>query len=288
MIFMSSQKWRMIVILIATTCSLFILLEVVLRLLGLANFPVYDKRSDLGYVPAADQSGKLMHRYGWAFNNRSMAIAQPYNPKIRPNAILLGDSIVMGTAYLSYEQRLGQLVQKSTTIQIWPIGAGSWALANELSYLNLNSDVLKNSDQIAIVSNSADFRNPSIWKNPYTHPTSRPNSISVFLMQKYLFSNYDFSNDRKTSSENSIDALEKMSLSHRGKISVFLYPTKREFKNFQDCRWADQRLLKIKTINVICISKYDTWKEEYYIDDIHPNAAGNVTLAQIIAEQLSQ
>ena len=117
--------------------------EPAVRLSGAADFPVYHVDNEIGYIPQPNQSGNFLLTHSWVFNDRSMGTARPWNPKQRPNILLIGNSIVMGGNHYDQKQKLGSLLQNNIgdAYTVWPIAAGGWTNVNETVYLKRNPDV---------------------------------------------------------------------------------------------------------------------------------------------------
>ena len=160
--------------------------EIGLRLAGVGDFPTYDANPVTGYIPSANQSGRFMGR-DWAFNEHHMGVAQPFEPSAKRDIVLVGDSIVYGGNPYRQADKLGPVMERSMPgSEVWPIGAGSWALRNELAYLAANPDVIRGADAFVFVLNSGDFQEPSVWVTDATHPRRRPVLIAPYLVQRKL------------------------------------------------------------------------------------------------------
>ena len=47
-------------------------------------------------------------------------------------------------------------------VTVWPIGAGSWSVANELAYLDANPEVVAGADRLVFIVNYADIQSGSV------------------------------------------------------------------------------------------------------------------------------
>jgi hypothetical protein len=159
-------------------------LELVLRLLHVDNVMLYRKDAATGYVPAPSQQGRFIGKVRFVFDDQGFGVAAPYDP--RPDdVILIGDSIVNGGLQIDQPQRLGPQLQVASGRRVWPLGAFSWALGNELAAL----DRLPGHDRVSaivFVTNYDDFRTPSVWHDDVDHPDHRPRLASLFLLRKLL------------------------------------------------------------------------------------------------------
>lgn len=90
-----------------------------------------------------------------------------------------------------------------------------------------NSPITQASDRITI-SNSADFQ----WASEITHPRSRPLSARVYIIEKLFLPVNKLSPTALTvPSVDAIDELKDFSKSYNGRLDIWLYPTKEEYKD---------------------------------------------------------
>jgi hypothetical protein len=164
-----------------------LLAELAARLSGVTDFPVYLTDREIGYIPAPNQAGKFLNRNDWKFNALSMG-AGPYEPHQRPNVLLISDSIVYGGNPYRQSEKLGPQMEEQAQrrLSIWPIGAGSWAATNEMTYIERHRDLLPDLQALVWVVNSGDFADRSQWDNDYNHPRSRPALASLYAFGRYV------------------------------------------------------------------------------------------------------
>ncbi|MGU5731348.1 hypothetical protein ACV1DR_20970 [Aeromonas jandaei] len=116
------------------------LIEIGIRISGIIDFPLYDADNHIGYIPKPNQSGSFLRTHDWQFNSLSMG-ATEFRPTDKDtDTLLIGDSIVLGGNPYKQGDRLGPQLQLIHGGNVWPISAGSWALRNELVYLNLHPE----------------------------------------------------------------------------------------------------------------------------------------------------
>jgi hypothetical protein len=156
------------------------------RMAGTVDFPLYLSSPTLGYIPAPNQHGRFLDKNDWAFNEHSMGVARPFIPDPEHATLLIGDSLVLGGNPYKQADKLGPQLGSRVTGPVWPVGAGSWALLNEIAYIDANPDVEKGVGRFVFVVNSGDLVTPSRWRFEVTHPTHRPPSALVYLFQKYV------------------------------------------------------------------------------------------------------
>lgn len=76
-----------------------ILAEGAVRGAGMVDFPIYDHNDSIGYIVKPNQAGKFLNKNAWAFNALSMPTTDAWNPKARPNLLLIGNSIIIKGIY---------------------------------------------------------------------------------------------------------------------------------------------------------------------------------------------
>lgn len=141
--------------------------EITVRAVGMVDFLLYEANSEIGYIPAANQKGSFLNKNDWEFN--VLNIGSPaFQPDSRSDILLIGDSLVFGGNHYKKQERLGPTLQalmqtRTGDAHVWPIGAGSWALRNELTWLRQNPEVLEQVKQIMFVLNNGDFDAASSW-----------------------------------------------------------------------------------------------------------------------------
>lgn len=268
--------------------------ELITRALGMIDLPIYDANSLIGYIPASNQQGSFLNSHDWQFNELHMG-AVKFAPSRTTDILLIGDSIVHGGNPLSQSDRLGPQLQKATSKVIWPISAGSWSLRNELSYLRLNPDVLKQIDSIIFVLNSGDFTEASSWKCELTHPRKQPTSALWYILNKYVYS-FECCDQIPLGLEvppgNVWDELADLVKSTQLKPLYIIYPTKTETLNtnlrIQKFAANSEKLSSIGNRTLFFVAEGTRWSAEFYRDDIHPTAEGNAVLANIIKDAIQK
>ena len=168
--------------------SIFLGVELLVRLLGLTDFPLYDANNSIGYILKPSQSGEFLNKNAWQFNALSMQNDEEFLPDHnKVNTLLIGDSIVSGGNPLSKKDRLGFQLAKVLNQPVWSISSGSWALRNELTYLMLHPDVVKGVDHIIFILNSGNFGKASSWACEFSHPRTYPLIASFYLFKRYIY-----------------------------------------------------------------------------------------------------
>ena len=276
---------------------LFIMLlgiELSLRFAGLIDFPLYEANNEIGYIPKPSQNGLFLRKNSWKFNSKSMG-ASEFMPTDATDTLLIGDSVVLGGNPYKEEDKLGNQLQKSLKQPVWPISAGSWSLRNELIYLKVHPEVVKDIDQFIFILNSEDFGPASSWACEEKHPRTQPLLASVYIMKKYIYS-WDSCDVmppelRVPKGNWNEDLREFISMNKvRGKkIFFFLYPNKFEMlvntSLFEKLEVYAKDLINASdnSASVYSVGRDSRWKSEFYKDEIHPTIEGTKVLADIIS-----
>jgi lysophospholipase L1-like esterase len=266
--------------------------EGLVQVSGILDVPLYRADNRIGYIIAPNQSGSYLHLHDFHFNELSMAAPVPFQAdRAHFNLLLIGDSIVLGGNPFREEERLGPRLAEQTGWHVWPISAGSWALQNELEYLDRHPDVVKAVDAVAIVSNSGDFEGPSSWASELTHPTHRPFPGLVYVFKKYVSGVQPPESPPQllVAKRNWRVDLARFAATTDTPIFIFLYP---DHEEDQQANLLRQRLYVYrpdieKAVDgraaIINVADAPQWNPDLYRDAVHPSVAGNIALAGIIA-----
>lgn len=259
------------------TIALAVAVEGVARISGVTDFPLYENSPALGYIPAPGQQGKFLNVNDWAFNERSMGVSQRFAPTGRTDIVLLGDSIVYGGNPLRQADKVGPALERATGLDVWPVAAGSWGLANQLAYLKANPDVRAAADVLVFVLNRGDFDGASVWASELTHPTQRPTVALLYTAERYAAPRLGLELvDQKPPAP--VDWREDWHRLTAGKrVIVVRYPDRGE----PAFDWP-----AMPGAEIIDLAADPAWKPAHYRDDIHTNAAGSRALAEIIARAI--
>jgi len=247
------------------------------------DFPLYEADDELGYWPRANQEGAFLFRNDWAFNSTSLGVEKEFQPSAKLDVLLVGDSIVYGGNELQQAQKLGPMLQQETGWAVWPAGAGSWALQNELTFLGRHPELVAGSDVIAFVVNSGDFGSPSEWRSAFTHPREKP---PIFLI--YLFQRYVLPLDPPPASPMPVRRADLLAwwtdfaTSTNKPLIVFAYSNQGELA--QRCTWVPRHLMARGSW--YCYDGKKLPGTAGFRDDIHPSVRGNQVLAGQIAQAI--
>ena len=278
---------KKVALFVAAVLGLALVGETAAHVSGVADVPRYNHDNLIGYVPQPYQHRTMLWRYDYAFNDKSMGVLDNFHGDRRRDILLIGDSIVMGVNNYAQQQRLGPRLSEVTGATVWPVGAISWAMQNELEYLRRHPEVVSNVARVIIVSNSADFDKPSSWANPVSHPYEAPTSAVWFLAQKYLhLRHYSTTPENEVDKRNWEADLRGLRARFSGPIDVVLYPDAAEFKSKRPCAFEPASLAAIQGIRITCVADDPRWTAAAYQDEIHPAPAATTVLARIIADRV--
>lgn len=270
--------------------------ELVARLSGATDFPVYQVDTDIGYIPAKSQSGRFLNKNPWMFNELHMGAGR-FTPGPGLDTLLVGDSIVLGGNPLPQESRLGPQLSKKMGSRVWPISAGSWSIANELKYLRSHPEVLASIDQIIFVLNGGDLVDDlSHWRCDRNHPRRAPWSAAWYLLDKNILRLEDCDTPNPAYAPPRLKwQAELQSLLARAEMQgkpvyAVLYPDRSEASNVESAMAFEhrmtQQLAQFPSVRLIRVGQDPRWQDDFYRDSIHPNEAGNFMLAIIVGDGL--
>lgn len=174
-------RWRIVV---ASLAALIVATEIAARLAF--DFPLYEADDRIGYWLKPDQHGAFLFTKDWAFNGDRLGVAEEFKPSSKLDVLLVGDSIVYGGNSFEQGEKLGPLLEAATGWQVWPAAAGSWALKNQLEFLDSKPHLVDGADVVVFVLNSGDFGPPSEWRSEYTHPRRKPLFYLPYLFLRYF------------------------------------------------------------------------------------------------------
>ncbi len=292
------------------SATFLLLIEGSLRVAGVLDFPLFEVDPEIGYFPRPNQSGNFLRRNDWAFNERGMG-AGAFKPGAETDWLLLGDSIVYGGNHYRQHEKLGpNLEQKlGATHRVWPVGAGSWSVLNEMTCLERNSDILPDIDGLIWVLNSGDFQERSQWRSSITHPRQHPHSAVYHLFEKYVWATLieprlmvqfpsHFPGPPISSEppdrwmQSFLKNLRDIRIKFPSmKSFVVLYPSQWELaypdpEPFTLLQKALEEGSREIGCRLIVVRSDPRWNPSHYRDYIHPTSEGNRVLAEIVGEEL--
>lgn len=271
--------------------------ELALRAIGLGDFPLYDANNEIGYIPKANQQGALLNKSDWVFNAQHMGAGE-FKPGPGRDVLLVGDSLVYGGNTYRQPEKLGPSLARHLPpgSQVWPIGAGSWSVHNELTWLMQHKDVVRQVDDVVFVFNSGDLEDSgSSWHCQSTHPTHRPISVVWYTVVKQLGLEKcpDVPADMAVPDRPWRTTLKAWLASPevQGKrVHFVLYPDKNQFQQGGK-PMLPQMVAKLQELGVtrtLDVGNDPRWSLSLFKDGIHQTPQGNEVLGQMIAEELTR
>ncbi len=295
-------RYRIYVAILLAPLLLFAGSEIVLRIAGFGSFPIYDVDKDLKYIPSANQSGAFLERHRWDFNDRLMGNAIDWSPGRHPDVLLIGNSIVMGGLPFDRDQKLGALLQQALhgSYAVWSVAAPGWTNVNEMTYLDKNVDVLKDSDVVVFEYMEGGLSGANPWAGDILWPRRKPLSVTVYTLEKYVIPRLTGVapvDDMGALPPNGppdpaqLDRFKRMvaDAAKAKRVLIFLYPTE---QNLTDkAHWGDVTAPIVaicESLSVTCvdIAKQENWRADLYKGGTHVGVEGAKVLANILAENI--
>jgi hypothetical protein len=294
---------------LGVTTAVIIAVEVSVRLSGIVDFPTYNLDSAIGYLPKESQTGFFLDKNDWYFNDRSMPVALTWNPNIRPNILLIGNSIVMGGNSYQQQDKLTPQVQKRLGARpiVWPIAAGGWTQINQIAYLNRHPEVVAEADYLAWEYMSGGLSRANPWPGEYVFPSHRPIYATWYALRRYglpfVIPFFGASELPVTGSvdkmnvglfDNALGALTRSgNRGHNG--IIWLYPVATQVEEAKRGEeWLPERG-QIKEVadkhglRIVDIAAKVQWNKSLYrADGVHPTVEGVIVLASILADEFGK
>ncbi len=296
----AKPRWLVVVF---ATVALVALTELGVRVAGLVDFPIYLRDDYFGYVPRPGQSGRFLTTNAWFFNDRSMGVAEPWQPQPdRTDILLIGNSIVLGGNPYDQKDKLGPLIQSrlKATCSVWPVAAGGWSTVNEFRFLERRPDVVAGTDFFIWEVMAQQMGAAASWQRETMHPTERPSWATAFVIRKALDQRFPSAarfvlrtpEDAAPQFEQFEQMVTRLVANRRHKPAglVFLYPDQRQLAAARRGEaWLPERpgVTRIAMANglaLIDIADDARWTETMYRDGVHPTKEGNGVLALILEE----
>lgn len=283
--------------------------ELIVRISGITDFPTYNTDSEIGYWPQESQSGNFLGKNDWYFNDKSMPIARNWDPNLRPNILLIGNSIVMGGNPYRQQDKLTSQIQKrlGDLPIVWPAAAGGWTQVNEMIYLDRHPEIVDAEDSFAWEYMAGGLGSATPWGGEYVFPSHRPIYASWYVARRYILTRlFTFETGSELPAvgsaqqsniarfDRAIRTLKYAGTSFHDGI-IWLYPTAAQFNEAQSGKeWLPERP-KIKEIaekygiKIIDIAASPRWNKSLYrADGVHPTVEGNEVLASILSDELKK
>ncbi len=297
---------RRVAIALTVATVLILGVEVGVRALGFVNFPIYAVASDISYVPLPNQSGAFLNRNSWVFNDRSMGVARPWDPKGHFNVLLIGNSIIYGGNPFDQPQKVGPLIQQTLgpNFAVWPAAAGGWTNVNQMAYLDRNPDVASAAQLFVWEFMAGGLSKATPWAGEYVWPQEKPIWAGWYVFRRYavdmLLSGIKIElpstgDPVPADMDRFAAAVHRLSVASGRPIPgiLMLYPTADNLATaMRGQEWLPERpfleaLAHRNNLLVVDIAKDACWNSSLYrYDQVHPTVAGNVVLADILSRAI--
>lgn len=265
--------------------------EVAIRLLGFAQFPLYQHDSIAGYRMKPEQRGRFRRRNKWRYDNQGMRRGGAV-PSLRGSTILLGDSIVDGGTGLDQVETIAARLEHLSNSVVYPIAAPGWSLGNELAALEHLSD-WHSAARLVLVLNLEDFDYVASPSSEYGFPTRYRWLLLPWLIRRYYFLRRPVPGESTAGEFPANPALRAQNLAHlarvaqqfAGPIIILRYPRQDDAAAYDP--YFDQLALTAGH-PLLNLANAPGWNADCYRDIIHPNACGTAIIAAFLHQELAQ
>lgn len=283
-----------------------ILAEGAVRGAGMVDFPIYDHNDSIGYIVKPNQAGKFLNKNAWAFNALSMPTADAWNPKVRPNLLLIGNSIIMGGNPYDQNDKVAPLLQAKLggKVSVWPVAIGGWTNVNEAAYLEQHPDVAKSANYFIWEYMQGGLSQLAPWHSDYVFPSHNPLWATGYVLRRYVLPKFiHFGNASELPPTGALDSANLMRFERQIDVlckavgkdtsgTLFLYPTKaqlilaRQGKEWLPERGALLLVAKRHHLRVVDLAVHREWKESFYREGTHPTVEGNQAITSLLKREL--
>jgi hypothetical protein len=305
------SRWKMWLLRLgASLFTLVLIAELVARyVLGLGTPPLSIEHPTVEYLLAPNQD---VIRFGNRFQTNAWGMRSPAFPRRKLDAnelrvMVFGDSVINGgnltdqteLATSIIQQRLEELLKRP--VIVGNISAGSWGPGNWRAYLDEFG--LFEADHFVLVISSHDSADYPKFEplNPNTHPTKAPllaaqEAVTRYL-PRYLPSLIAPVENTSQASDTNLELREKLSLED---LRYVLRRAKEQTPHVTVIQWLDRHEIAdaveepgYEAIHQVCDEmEADVHSSRHFFaadkvgeqfqDDIHPSAAGQLKLAEVI------
>jgi hypothetical protein len=301
---MNARRWRLVA---GGMVTLVLLVEAVVRLAGVADFPTYLRSDSFGYVPHGNQSGAFLGRNRWSFNDRSMGSDRPWQPSQRADILLVGNSIVMGGNAYDQVDKMALLLEAllGPGCPVWPVAAGGWSTVNEMRFLQAHPDVVEGTDFFIWELMAGQMGGLQPWVEETQHPTERPWWATGYVVRKALTQRFGWVERAASEAvprdiERHYAEFERVlgqlasAAGRRPAGVIFLYPDQAQLElaraggDWMDDRQRIEQLAARYGLMLLDVAQSPRWTSAMYKDGIHPTVEGNRILAGLLADALAK
>jgi hypothetical protein len=282
-----------VIALILICFAALVMVELLIRLLGITSFALFAKDDRCHYRMKAAQRGRFLNRYQWSYDERGMR-TKNHVSTLSGAVILLGDSVVDGGNYLTQSDTLAERLQGAIGKTVYPIACNGWSIGNELAALT-SMPSWQDADKLIVVLNTGDFNYTNEGSSPWSFPSRLPLWLLPWLICRQLYRRYPawWPPERPAPTAEAVRRLRDQNLTRfkdvveqfRGTVSILRFPLKGEDPAKETYFETLAAVAKSK-VSLIDIIDSPLWTDDCYRDNIHPNSTGVDVLSRCIQEKL--
>ena len=271
-------------------------LELTLRGMGLASFPLFEATPHGSYRTRAFQAGLFRRSKAWRYDangQRNDAVPASF----AGTTLLVGDSIVDGGVRVDQSQTLAAVAMRLSGEGFYCVGCHGWSLANSVPALRALPG-WTDARRLVFVLNTGDFDDVGFMANELSFPTRRPAWLTLWLVQRQLlrrvedyvrlpgrdkaYADYVAGRDWR---EVTLSRFEELLAEFGGPVYLVRYP-----KRGEDARgepFFEQLAALDPRVRLIDAADAQGWSTQCYADRLHPNVRGIEVLADHLCRELN-
>jgi len=272
-----------------------IVVEIILRRIGLGAFPLFEAAAIGEYRVRANQSGRFLRRHEWRYDANGMRNDVVPSDLAR-SSLLVGDSIVDGGVRIDQGQTLGALTTRLSGESFYAVGCHGWSFANSLDAV-MALPGWNRARRLVFVLNPGDFDKVGYRVNELSFPTRRPLWLTGWLVRRQLYRRYA-RYFRSPEAERALSRyvgggewravivarFRQLLADYPGPITLVRYRLRGQ-TSFTEPLFEELAALDPR-IRIVEGADAPGWSDDCYVDIIHPNARGLEILAQHICREL--
>lgn len=159
--------------------------EVLVRVLGFSQFPLYAPDTAAGYRMKANQAGTFRRHARWVYDGNGMR-SQAGADNLAGAVLLIGDSIVDGGSALDQDETIASQLAALSGRQVYPIAAPGWSLGNALGALPTIAG-WEQAEAVVLVLNAGDFDYRAEASSEFGFPMRRARWMVPWLIRRQRF-----------------------------------------------------------------------------------------------------
>ena len=274
------DAWQMIRLAHAVLILALIAAAGELAVRGLYDIKLYGADGEVGFWSRPNQAGGAPLTGSYAFNSDGFGVSDRYVTSGDKDVLLVGDSVVAGTASIEQDQRLALALARRTGWRVWPLATGGWALPNEVRALGRID--LSGVEAIILVVNSLDFQAAAQWPGDDEMPRAQPVSHLYQAIRKLL----PFLRGPREAIPVRQEDLSTEWARFRAAAKVPVYIVGYESKGTagRNCDWLPAWIGP----EALCVDLVEMGRGGDMLDAIHPDARGNEAIAALIAARFGR